>query len=202
MKLLVATKNRGKVEELRRIFAGLDVELVGADELALDDVEETGETFEANALLKARAYAHASGLMALADDSGLEVDALGGAPGVHSARYAGDGGAEANVRKLLAALAHVEDARRTARFRCVLALVDPTGPLGQGALLAEGACEGRIARAPRGSGGFGYDPIFVPEGMSVTMAEISEAEKDRISHRGRASEVMRARLTAYLATRT
>ena len=202
MRLLVATKNRGKLEELRRIFDGLDVELVGADELALGDVEETGETFEANALLKARAYAQASGLMALADDSGLEVDALGGAPGVRSARYAGEGGSEANVRKLLAALESVEDARRTARFRCVLAVVDPTGPLGQDALLAEGACEGRIARAPRGSGGFGYDPVFVPEGMSATMAEISEAEKDRISHRGRASGVMRARLLAYLATRT
>lgn len=202
MKLLVATKNRGKLEEFRRIFEGLGLELASADELGLPDVEETGETFEANALLKARAYAEASGLMSLADDSGLEVDALGGAPGVYSARYAGEGGSEANVRKLLGALDPVPDAERTARFRCVLALVDPSGPAGHDPLLAEGTCEGHIAHAPRGRGGFGYDPVFVPQGMSLTMAEISDAEKDRISHRGRASEVMRARLMTYLATPT
>lgn len=200
-KLLVATKNRGKLEEFRRIFGDLELELVGADELGLPDVDETGETFEANALLKARAQAAASGLMTLADDSGLEVDALSGAPGVQSARYAGGGGSEANVRKLLAALEHVPDERRGARFRCVLALVDPGGPLGEGALIADGRSEGSIVRAPRGSGGFGYDPIFLPEGLDRTMAEISEGEKDRISHRGRASEAMRERLMTYLGAR-
>lgn len=201
MRLLVATKNRGKLEEFRRILAGLDVELVSADELGLPDVDETGETFEANAILKAKAQAEASGLMALADDSGLEVDALGGAPGVRSARYADGGGAEANVRKLLAALDDVPDDRRGARFRCVIALADPGGPLGDRIELAEGRCEGRIARAPSGSGGFGYDPVFVPEGLDRTMAEISAKTKDDISHRGRACEALRARLAAYLGAR-
>lgn len=199
--LLVATKNGGKLDEFRRIFGDLDVTIVGAEELALPDVEEDGETFEANATKKARESAAASGLMTLADDSGLEVDALFGAPGVHSARYAGGGGAEANVRKLLTALESTPDGSRTARFRCVLALVDPSGPLGDEVILAEGRCEGRIARSARGAHGFGYDPVFVPDGGEETMAEIDDAAKDRISHRGRACASMRERLVAYLERR-
>jgi XTP/dITP diphosphohydrolase len=202
-RLLVATKNEGKVAELRRILADLDVELVSADELGLPDVEETGETFEANALLKARAQAAASGLMTIADDSGLEVDALGGAPGVHSARYAGHAGpgaAAANVRKLLTALEGVPDAARSARFRCVLALVDPEDPREGHAALAEGRCEGWVAREPSGHGGFGYDPIFLPEGMGCTMAELGDTEKDAISHRGRACAALRDQLTVHFAT--
>ncbi|AKF07785.1 RdgB/HAM1 family non-canonical purine NTP pyrophosphatase [Sandaracinus amylolyticus] len=197
-KLLIATKNRGKLEEFRRIFGDLGVELVSADELGLPDVEETGDTFEANAILKAEAQAAASGCMTIADDSGLEVDALDGAPGVYSARYAGAGGSEANVRKLLAALADVPDERRTARFRCVLALADPRGALGARVELTEGRCEGRIAHQPSGSGGFGYDPVFVPADGDATMAELSATAKDAISHRGRACARMRERLAAYL----
>ncbi|UJR79611.1 RdgB/HAM1 family non-canonical purine NTP pyrophosphatase [Sandaracinus amylolyticus] len=200
-KLLIATKNHGKLEELRRIFGDLGLELVSADELDLPDVDETGDTFEANAILKAKAQAEASGLMTIADDSGLEVDALDGAPGVISARYAGGGGSEANVRKLLAALADVPDERRTARFRCVLALADPRGALGERVELIEGRCEGRITREPRGTGGFGYDPVFLPEGEDGTMGEISAAAKDAISHRGRACAAMRERLAAYLGAR-
>jgi XTP/dITP diphosphohydrolase len=198
--LLVATRNAGKLEEFRRIFGDLGVTIVGAAELALADVVEDGATFEANATKKARESAIASGLMTLADDSGLEVDALFGAPGVHSARYAG-GGAEANVRKLLGALESTPDEARTARFRCVLALADPSGPLGEEVLLAQGTCEGTIIRSPRGGGGFGYDPVFVPEGKALTMAEISDAEKDALSHRGRACAAMRERLVAYLTRR-
>jgi XTP/dITP diphosphohydrolase len=184
MKVLAATKNPGKLEEFRRIFP--EVELVSADELGLPDVVEDGATFEANAAKKARELSEKSGLLALGDDSGLEVDALGGAPGVLSARYSG-GGAEANVRKLLDALRGVPDPRRTARFRCVIALAD-----GGVIELASGACEGRIDREPRGSGGFGYDPIFVPlEGDGRTMAELAGAEKDALSHRGRACRALR-----------
>ena len=199
MKLLVATKNHGKLIEFRRIYGEIGLEIVGADDVGAGDVEETGDTFEANALLKARAGARASGLWTLADDSGLEVDALGGAPGVRSARYS-EGGSEANVRKLLEALRDVPDAQRTARFRCVLALVDPAAP-DAAPTLVSGACEGHIARAPRGAGGFGYDPVFVPAGRDVTIAELGDAEKDALSHRGVACERMRpalARLTCEM----
>jgi XTP/dITP diphosphohydrolase len=203
--LVIATKNRGKLEELRRIFGDLELSIVSADELGLPDVIEDAPTFEGNAIKKATELARASGHMTLGDDSGLLVDALGGAPGVLSARYAGvdgPGQAAANVAKLLAALDAVPDAARTARFRCVLALADPRGALGErDVLLAEGTCEGAILRAPRGGGGFGYDPIFVPRGETRTMAELPSDAKDRVSHRGAACALMRARLLDYLANR-
>jgi len=201
----VATKNRGKLVELRQLLDVSGLELVGIDQagVELPDVEETGQTYRENALIKARAVAAITGELALADDSGLEVDALGGAPGVHSARYAGDAGPRANTEKLLAALAATPDGERTARFRCVIAVVSADASLP--AVLVEGVCEGAITRAMRGGGGFGYDPVFevapselaeLPsrsghEIASVTMAELSEGEKNRISHRGKAVSALR-----------
>jgi XTP/dITP diphosphohydrolase len=189
--LLLASANQGKLRELRTILDGLPVELVGLAEAGLGappEVEETGDTFLANALLKARAYAAWSGLAAVADDSGLEVDALGGAPGVRSARYAGPGaGDRANLHKLLAALAGVPPERRTARFRCAAVLVDPA----VGEWHAEAAWEGRVLEAPRGGGGFGYDPVFLPDGWEQTSAEVDQATKDAASHRGKAFRALR-----------
>ena len=199
-RLLLASANRGKLRELRTILAGLPVELVGLAEAALGEppeVEETGDTFLENALLKARAYADWSGLAAVADDSGLEVDALGGAPGVRSARYAGPGADDrANLDKLLAALAGVPPARRTARFRCAAVLVDPT----MGEWHAEAAWEGRLLEARRGSGGFGYDPVFLPDGWDRTSAEVDQATKDAASHRGRAFRALRPAIEAWART--
>jgi XTP/dITP diphosphohydrolase len=187
VKLVLATFNAGKVAELRRILDGLHVELLSATDVRLGDVEETGETFAENALLKARAGVEACGLACVADDSGLVVDALGGAPGVRSARYAGaHGDDEANLRLVLERTAAVED--RSARFVCVAALVAPDGR----EWTAEGVLEGALVSAPRGSGGFGYDPIFVPAGSSRTTAELAPHEKDAISHRGRAFRALRA----------
>ena len=191
-RLLLASANQGKLRELRTILDGLPVELVGLDEVGRGDppeVEETGDTFLANALLKARAYAAWSGLAAVADDSGLEVDALGGAPGVRSARYAGPGATDqANLDKLLAELTGVPPERRTSRFRCVAALHDPaTGR----EIHAEAAWEGRVLDAPRGSGGFGYDPVFLPEGWEETSAEVDQPTKDAASHRGKAFRALR-----------
>lgn len=192
IELVLATANRHKVAELARILAGLDVALRTMDEFDLPSPEETGTTFEANALLKARAVAEAVGRPALADDSGLEVDALRGAPGVHSARYAGpDADDAANNAKLLDRLAGVPDDRRSARFVCVAALVD-----GEAAWTARGTMEGRVIEAPRGGGGFGYDPLFVPEGEARTNAELSPAEKDARSHRGAAFRAIRPRIEA------
>ena len=204
-RLLLASANQGKLRELRTILDGLPVELVGLAEAGLGEppeVEETGDTFLENALLKARAYAAWSGLAAVADDSGLEVDALGGAPGVRSARYAGQGaGDRANLAKLLAALAGVPPERRTARFRCAAVLVDPKAG-GSGGLKpsppehwrewhAEAAWEGRVLDAPRGTGGFGYDPVFLPDGWDRTSAEVDQATKDAASHRGKAFRALR-----------
>lgn len=182
MHIVLATRNPHKVNEIRAVFAGLDVTFSSAaDHPGAPDVVEDGATLEANALKKARALAAACGLWALADDTGLEVKALGGAPGVYSARYAGpDGDAVANCRKLLKELAGADD--RSARFRTVLALVSPQGE----ERWIEGVCEGRILEAPRGDAGFGYDPLFVPEGGAQSFAEMSAAEKNACSHRGRA----------------
>ncbi len=197
MRLLIATRNRGKLREYRRLLEGLPLELVTLDDVDVDlDVEETGETFEANARLKAEAYARASGLPTLADDSGLEVDALGGAPGVRSARY---GAPEARsdedrYRLLLRRLEGVPEEARTARFVCVVAFADPRAGVLR---TARGTCEGRIARAPRGRHGFGYDPVFLlPDGR--TMAELSPEEKNRISHRARALEALRPWLEGWV----
>ena len=196
--LLLASANQGKLRELRTILEGLPVELVGLADGGLGEppeVDETGDTFLENALLKGRAYATWSGLAAVADDSGLEVDALGGAPGVRSARYAGPGaGDQANLDKLLAALAGVPPERRTARFRCAAVLVDPaTG----GEWHAEAAWDGRVLDAPRGTGGFGYDPVFLPDGWELTSAEVDQATKDAASHRGQAFRALRPAIEAW-----
>jgi len=196
-RLLLASANQGKLRELRTILDGLPVELVGLAEAGLGEppeVEETGDTFLENALLKGRAYAAWSGLAAVADDSGLEVDALGGAPGVRSARYAGQGaGDRANLDKLLAAMAGVPPERRTARFRCAAVLVDPAA----GEWHAEAAWEGRLLDAPRGSGGFGYDPVFLPDGWELTSAQVDQATKDAASHRGKAFRALRPAIEAW-----
>jgi XTP/dITP diphosphohydrolase len=189
LKLLVATNNPGKVREFEELLVGLPFEVTfpAREGIALE-VEESGATFEDNARLKALAYARASGLPTLADDSGLEVDALGGAPGVWSARYAGPGAGDADrYQKLLNALAAVPDGRRTARFRCVVALAWPDGAI----RTAEGRCEGQIGWAPRGEHGFGYDPVFIVDGSGgQTMAELPPEIKNRISHRARAVQAM------------
>jgi len=196
--LLVATNNPGKIREYRELLARLpaSVTFPAEEGLALD-VSENGPTFEENARIKALAYVQASGLLTLADDSGLEVDALGGAPGVHSARYAGPEASDADrVRKLLAAMADVPAGMRGARFRCVVAVARPGGPV----LTAEGTCEGEIGMAPRGSHGFGYDPIFVVRGYGgQTMAELPPGLKNRISHRARAMAAAREILAQVLS---
>ncbi len=182
MKILIASRNAHKIEEIRDIFHLPNVEWVStADFPELPDVEEDRDTFEGNAVKKAAELARITGLWALADDSGLEVDALGGAPGVYSARYAGEPcDYAANNVKLLRELEGV--ANRTARFCCVAALSDPTGH----AETVLGICPGRIIDAPRGTQGFGYDPVFVPEGHDATFAEMNAVQKNSLSHRGRA----------------
>lgn len=186
MKLLLATRNQDKVAEMRRALEGTGWQVLMLSDFGdAPDVEEDGVAFEENALKKARSAAKVAGLWTLAEDSGLEVDALGGEPGVKSARYAGEGASYADlVRKVLGLLVAVPEERRTARFRCVMCLIDPGGR----ETCFEGRCEGRIAPSARGSSGFGYDPIFVPEGYSQTFAELGLGVKGRISHRARALE--------------
>ncbi len=183
-KLLVASNNPGKLKEYADLLDRLPVTLTSPVQEGLSlVVEETGETFAQNATLKARAYAEASGLLTLADDSGLEVDALDGAPGVRSARYAGEGASdEDRYRLLLRNLAGVPQGKRTARFRCVVAVATPQGKVHT----AEGRCEGVIGFEPRGTHGFGYDPVFYLPDRGQTMAELPPTVKNRISHRGRA----------------
>jgi XTP/dITP diphosphohydrolase len=182
MKLLIATRNPHKLAEIREILRAPGLELVGLrDGEGLPEVVEDGDTFAANAIKKAATLAQASGRWTLADDSGLEVDALGGAPGVRSARYAGaQGDAAANNAKLLRELGGATD--RRARFRCAIALASPTGR----ARTVDGRCEGRIIREPRGKEGFGYDPLFVPDGHAQTFAEMRSEVKHALSHRGQA----------------
>jgi XTP/dITP diphosphohydrolase len=186
-RLVAATKNPDKAREVRAVLAVVAPGVQVVEGLEWPDIEESGDTLEENALLKARAVAAATGLPAVADDTGLEVAALGGAPGVHTARYAGPGaGYAANRRALLAALEGVPD--RRARFRTVVALVVPEA----GEVVAEGVLEGWITREERGSGGFGYDPVFEVEGR--TLAELGEDHKNRISHRARALAALAAAL--------
>jgi XTP/dITP diphosphohydrolase len=184
-RIVLATANPGKAREIRSIMAaaGVDVQLL-ARPAEVPEVEERGATLLENAVLKAYALRDATGLPALADDTGLEVDALGGAPGVRSARYAGPGASDAaNVDRLLRTLAGARRNARTARFRTVVVLASP----GAADAVAHGVLEGTIADAPRGGGGFGYDPVFLPAGGGGrTLAELSPAEKDSLSHRGRA----------------
>lgn len=197
--LLVVSGNPKKLAELVAMLGDAGVRVVGpADVGGVPEVEETGATFAENAALKAVAASRAAGRLALADDSGLEVDALGGAPGVRSARYAGDGTANAsdaaNRAKLLAALRGVPPDKRGARFRCAICVADGERVV----LRAEGTVEGAILDRERGAGGFGYDPLFLPAGATRTFAEMDAEEKSRISHRGRALAQLRAALPAVL----
>ena len=184
-KLLLATNNAGKIRELDALLQGTPFVVATPESEGIDlEVEETGTTFEENATLKAEAFARASGLCAMADDSGLEVDALGGEPGVYSARYAGpDATDEDRVRYLLSKLVDIEWEKRSARFRSVVALAHPDGEV----QLFEGACEGMVAYEPRGDKGFGYDPIFYIPKLGKHMAELDMEEKNGVSHRGMAA---------------
>jgi XTP/dITP diphosphohydrolase len=226
MTVVLASHNRGKLAELRELFRELPVELVAVSELlpTAEPVPETGDTFEKNAFLKARAIAELTQLVTIADDSGLEVDALGGRPGVRSARYAREGATDAeNNAALLEALREVEDTARTARFRCVIAMVDPFTGLDE-AVYTAGVCEGTIANSPMGESGFGYDPLFVVaeeseleatqdapssaapaprrghHAVGRTYAELDDATKNSLSHRGRAARALVPKL-AELAQR-
>jgi len=205
LRVVLATRNAGKVVELQRILASdpalarLDIQLVGADDVAdAPEVEETGDTFAANALLKAQALAAHTGWPAIADDSGLCVDALGGDPGVRSARWAGEPSDDAaNLALVLTQVADVPAESRGAHFTCAAAAVVP----GVGERVVEASMEGTLATAPRGGGGFGYDPIFVPLGDRRTTAEMAPAEKDAISHRGKAFRALAPILAELLRDR-
>ena len=194
MKFVLATHNPGKLKEMADILSGLGVEVVSPAELGIDvEVEETGSTFAENAMLKARAICDASGLPAIADDSGLCVDALNGGPGVYSARYGGEGLDDAARTRLL-----LENMRgqttRAAHFACAIACVFPGGDT----LTAEGRCDGAIAFAPMGQGGFGYDPVFLVPELGKTFSQLTGAEKNEISHRGRALRAFSEKLATYL----
>lgn len=194
-RVVLATGNRGKLAELRAILAGTGIDLVAQSELGIGPPVEDGASFVANALIKARHASRLAGLPAIADDSGLEVDALGGRPGIHSARYAGPAASdEDNNRRLLQALAGVPPAARTARYRCAMVWVDRADD--PQPLVCEAAWEGSIAAAPRGAGGFGYDPLFVVAGGPLTAAELPAAVKNRSSHRGQALAALAAALAA------
>ena len=200
--LVFATRNKGKLVELRLLLP--DVEVIDLDTAAsrvgrdIPEVVEDADTFAGNASKKAREISEATGLPALADDSGLEVDALGGAPGVHSARYAKHGDDAANNAKLVTAMTGIPVEQRTARFRATLALADVTGPLGAEVILADGVCEGVLLESPRGSGGFGYDPLFLFPELGQTFAELGVGTKGDLSHRAKAMRAIRPRLLAYL----
>lgn len=198
-KLLVATHNQGKIAEFADMLRDMAIEWLSLDDVGVvEDIEETGRTFRENSVLKARAYAAKTGLLTLADDSGLAVDALEGAPGVYTARYGGPGlTAVQRYQKLLADIQNVPDAQRTARFRCVIVLAAPDGTiLGE----SDGVCEGRIAQAPAGENGFGYDPVFYLPQFGLTMAQLPAAQKHKISHRGQAVQAIEARLRTVLQT--
>ena len=188
--LVLATKNNGKISEFRELFNHSDVEIKTLDDFGpIPPVIEDGDTFEENAVKKARFTARVLGIPALADDSGLAVEALGGAPGVYSSRYAGENADdESNNRKLLKEMNGVED--RAARFMCVLAIAVPRGP----ALIYEGACEGTIVETPKGEQGFGYDPLFYYPPLGKTFAQLTGEEKNRISHRGKAISELQGEL--------
>lgn len=197
-KLLLATRNHKKKRELQDILRDLDIELITLEDIdELPEVEEDGHTFEQNAFKKAKTTAILSGYITLADDSGLEVDALDGRPGVYSARFAGaDATDEKNNHKLLNLLKDVEESSRTARFKCVIAIYSPQGKTA----MVEGSCEGQIALKPSGQGGFGYDPLFIPHGFSQSFAELSPEEKHRISHRGKALQKAKPLIEDFFKT--
>ncbi|HET9864857.1 MAG TPA: RdgB/HAM1 family non-canonical purine NTP pyrophosphatase [Steroidobacteraceae bacterium] len=193
-RVILASGNAGKLREFSALLAGMDFELVRQSDLGIEPPAETGTTFLENALIKARNASRLAGLPAIADDSGIEVDALGGAPGVHSARFAGeDASDEANLDKLLDALRGVPDSRRGARYRCVIVYVDRHDD--PRPLIGHGTWEGRIIEDRRGSGGFGYDPSFIAHGDTRTVAEMPAAEKNSLSHRGQAMRAFLAQLS-------
>jgi XTP/dITP diphosphohydrolase len=196
--LLVATRNPGKVAEISEILGSLDVVSLSLDDVEIDvEVEESGKTFEENAILKARGYSRITGLLTLADDSGLEVDALDGQPGVHTARFGGPGlTPKQRYQRLLESLSSVPWERRSARFRCVVALAHDDVLIGT----SNGICEGMIALEPAGEGGFGYDPVFYLPERNMTMAQLPPAEKNRISHRSRALAAIAPLLLAELSS--
>lgn len=189
IKLLLATNNKGKVQEYRKLLEGIPLELVTPSEVGIGGaVAETGNSFEENARLKATTLANQSGLLTLADDSGLEVEALGGEPGVMSARYAGENATDADrVKFLLSKLTNVPREKRSARFRCVIAIATPDGKV----QTCEGECSGYVTFEPKGTLGFGYDPIFYFPELDKTMAELPMEEKNRVSHRGKAARKAR-----------
>lgn len=198
--LLLASANRGKLVELRELLPG--VPLVGLRDVGIDDLEEPGEDYLTNAVAKAQTASKHTGMVALADDSGLEVDGLGGAPGWRSARFGGGHGDDkANRARLKAALEGRTGAARRARFRCALAVADARGPLGPRVLSALGACVGEVLEQERGENGFGYDPLLRIEGRAETMAELASAEKHRLSHRGQALRALEPALLGYLRLR-
>ena len=191
--LLIATRNKGKLRELRELLGDADYRLLSLDDVGIDrEVEETGETFDENATLKAETYGALSGMMTLADDSGLEVDVLDGEPGVRSARYAGPDATDAErVAFLLSNLSGIPADTWTARFRCVIAIAAPGRPTS----LHSGSCEGRIVAEPRGDNGFGYDPVFYFPDDGLTMAELSAERKNKVSHRAAAVRSAAAELS-------
>lgn len=203
LSILLATTNRGKIAELTALLRDLPLELLPLSTVLPDlpPIIEDGATFEDNALIKARTAGDAAMMVTIAEDAGLEVDALGGRPGVRSARFAKEGATDAeNNAELLGALAEVEDDQRTARFRCVIVLRDPWNEK-QPEILAEGRCEGVIARQARGTGGFGYDPLFIVSAEGRTMAELSDDEKNTKSHRARAVQQLRPAIEALIEAR-
>ena len=196
--LVIASSNRAKIVEFKELLRGLPFQVVGVSDVLSEPpvVNETEETFQGNAVKKATIVAEATMMLTLADDSGLEVDALGGRPGVRSARFAHERATDAeNNAALLAALGEVEIDQRHGRVRCVLAVVDPFASSGSPPLVTEGTCEGTLATGQRGSAGFGYDPLFIVPGSGKTMAELSDAEKNAISHRAIAARALRPILT-------
>lgn len=193
--IVIASKNRGKIKEIEAKLAGLPLQVIALSEFDVPDAEETGQTFLENAVLKAKFYAGLTNRACLADDSGLEVAALAGRPGVYSARYAGETATDAmNNAKLLDELRRKNSPDRSARYRCCLAFVDTNGEV----LTADGVCDGKIISAPLGDGGFGYDPLFYLPRLGKTMAELPVEKKNELSHRGRALEIMAEKLAVYL----
>lgn len=196
MKLVIATHNKHKLKEIRDILSDLPIEIIGLDKFPqIKEIEEDGITFEANALKKARVVFKEAKTWTLADDSGLQVDALGGAPGVYSARYAGEGASYEQIcQKLLNNMKEVSGKERTARFNCTMALIEPSGE----EHVLVGICEGKIGHEMKGEHGFGYDPVFVYKGETRTLAEMPPKEKNKISHRARALEKIHKILKKYL----
>jgi XTP/dITP diphosphohydrolase len=189
-RLIVATKNKGKVKEIKELLSGLDYQILSLEEAGVAiDVEENGQTFEENALIKARAIHQLMGGMVIADDSGIEIDFLNGAPGIYSARFLGDVSDIDRYEGVLALLEGIPEEYRTARFRCVVSLVSD-----EEALTFQGTMEGRIAHEPRGDNGFGYDPVFYVPELGMTVAEMDSDTKNRISHRGRAFRLLADKL--------